>query len=424
MQHPLSTDTPFPSRLDAAAINNLPKPSTDELAQSQQLQALIAQEIRASGGFIGFDRYMQSALYAPHLGYYSGPSAKFGSQGDFITAPLISPLFATALANQCLEWFEQVPPQLFEFGAGDGTLAAQLLMELGAQIERYTIIELSPQLRARQQGRLQVDCPNYVEKVVWVDQLPDYLNGVIIANEVLDAMPTHIFRLATDGVMELGVALDAVSERLTWSAQAADSTLKKSVEQLLLDQAQGTDYPVGYTSEICPQAAAWVASIATRMQRSAMLIIDYGFSSAQLYLPQRALGTLMCHYRHYAHGDALFLPGLQDITAHVDFTRLALAAQHNGLEVAGYATQANFLINCGILQAAQMLMRTDDAGAHEPLATNPSVEQTISHARMTQGLQKLISEAEMGELFKVLALTKGCEAPAIGFSRGDRRHQL
>ena len=447
----------FPARLDAATVLALPKPSADQWDASKQLTHLIEQKISEENGFLSFDQYMQLALYAPHLGYYSGQSTKFGAAGDFITAPLISPLFAACIANQCRQWFTVLPRQITEFGAGDGTLAAQLLGQLGAQIDQYTIIELSPQLRLRQQEILMVNCPEFFAKVQWLDQLPDAFNGVLLGNELLDAMPVQLFRLEPSGVMELGVTAQKGDQGLMWATRTAQADLQFAVNALLsvtqdtnvnsdpgsyADNEAGScadtdantdantdaktatasyqaDYPLGYVSEVCPQACAWIASIAQRMQQSALLLIDYGFTSREYYLPQRALGTLMCHYRHHAHSDPFFLPGAQDITAHVNFSALALQAQESGLQIAGYTSQANFLMNCGILQEAQAVMQV-----HLHDDTKETVDQTLARARASQGIQKLLSEAEMGELFKVLALTRGCEVQALGFNRGDRTYQL
>ena len=427
----------FPASLDAATILALPKPSSDQWIISKQLTHLAEQKITEADGFLSFDQYMQLALYAPHLGYYSGQSTKFGAAGDFITAPLISPLFAACIANQCRQWFTVLPRQITEFGAGDGTLAAQLLGQLGAQIDQYTIIELSPQLRMRQQELLVAKCPQFFTKVQWLDQLPDTLNGVVLGNELLDAMPVQLFRLEQTGIAELGVTRQQNGDGLTWATRPAQADLQVAVNALLsvtqdtdTDTNANTDpdtaatsyqadYPLGYVSEVCPQACAWIASIAQRMQHSALLLIDYGFSAREYYLPQRALGTLMCHYRHHAHGDPFFLPGAQDITAHVNFSALALQAQESGLDIAGYTSQANFLMNCGILQEAQAVGQLNLSEE-----TPETVDQTLARARASQGIQKLLSEAEMGELFKVLALTRGCHLEAIGFSRGDRTYQL
>ena len=419
----------FPASLDAASILALPKPSADQWEACNQLKNLIEQKITEQDGFLGFDQYMQLALYAPHLGYYSGQNTKFGAAGDFITAPLISPLFAACIANQCRQWFTALPRLITEFGAGDGTLAGQLLCQLGAQIHQYTIIELSPQLRVRQQQHLAANCPQFLAKVQWLERLPDTLTGVLLGNELLDAMPAQLFRLEQTGIAELGVTRQQGDRGLTWASRPAQADLQVAVNALL-NGTQGSDddtdaaldqvdYPLGYVSEVCPQASAWIASIAQRMQQSALLLIDYGFSGREYYLPQRALGTLMCHYRHHAHGDPFFLPGAQDITTHVNFSALALQAQESGLQIAGYTSQANFLMNCGILQEAQAIMQGD---LHDE--TKETVEQTLARARTSQGIQKLVSEAEMGELFKVLALTRGCDVQAIGFSRADRRYQL
>lgn len=372
----------------------LPAPSAEAAAASARLERQIARAIEAAGGFIGFDRYMELALYAPGLGYYAAGAHKFGAAGDFVTAPEISPLFAQALAAQVAQAFEFTAPAIVEFGAGSGKLARDLLDALaqrGIAVARYAIVEVSAELRARQRALL-ADRP-----VVWLDAPPADFDGVIVANEVLDVMPVRLFVKRGACVAERGVAL--AGGALVFAERAADEALRQAVAEI---EAEVGALPDGYGSEIGFVARAWMRSAASWLGRGLLLAIDYGFPRREYYHPQRLMGTIMCHYRHRAHADPLWRPGLNDITAHVDFSAAAAAAHEAGLAVLGYAPQSHFLLNCGLLDAL--------AAARTPARTAEA--------------QRLLSEAEMGELFKVLAVGRGIEAPLIGFSRGDRRHTL
>jgi SAM-dependent MidA family methyltransferase len=376
----------------------LPLPDALAAAHSDRLAALIAREIEAAGGWIGFDRYMQLALYAPGLGYYAAGAHKLGDRvagGDFVTAPEISPLFGRALAAQVAQVFAHTAPRILEFGAGSGALAEDLLDELAARaiaVERYAIVEVSADLRQRQRERLGAQ-----PQVAWLDAPPAGFDGVIVANEVLDVMPVRLFVRAADGVCERGVTLRA--GELAWAERAADARLADAVRAI--ETAVG-ELPMGYGSEVGEIAAAWTAQLAAWLARGVALLVDYGFPRREYYHPQRAMGTLMCHYRHRAHADPLWLPGLNDITAHVDFTAIADAAHGAGLDVLGYTSQAHFLINCGLLDRVR--------DEHSP--------------RRAAEAQRLLSEAEMGELVKVLAVGRGVHAPLAGFARGDRLHTL
>ncbi len=379
----------------------LPSPDPHALAHSEHLRDRMRQEIRAAGGWISFARYMELALYAPGLGYYSGGAHKFGAAGDFVTAPELSPLFARSLAGQAQEILAAGGPDILEVGAGSGALAAALLPELerrGAPPRRYAILELSGELRQRQEQRLRAAAPQLLARVEWLDRLPSAFSGLVLANELLDAMPVHLVAWREDGIHERGVALDAAGA-FRWQERPAEGAVLAAAANL----------PVGapYVSEINLAARAWVAEWGRILQSGALLLIDYGFPRREYYHPQRASGTLMCHYRHHAHDDPFHLPGLTDITAHVDFTALAEAGHAAGLQVLGYTSQAQFLLNCGIV---------DLLGA-------PGAE-AAAHARLAAGVQKLLSPSEMGELFKVLALGKGLAAPLLGFRRGDRLHAL
>ena len=387
----------------------LPAPEADAQAASDALVARIRAEIEAAGGWIGFDRYMDLALYAPGLGYYAGGSAKFGAAGDFVTAPGLGPLFAQTLARPVAEVMRHSAPEVLEFGAGSGALAGDLLAELqllGQAPERYLILEPSGELAARQKRAIARRAPTLAARVQWISALPEGFRGALIANEVIDAMPVHRVHWSTQGPRECGVAW--VDGALAWSERPAEGEVLAQAQALAAEQ--GIVPP--YRSELALAARGWMRAVSAALERGALFAIDYGFPAREFFHPQRAEGTLMCHYRHRAHGDPFFLPGLQDITAHVEFSALALAAQEAGLEVLGYATQAGFLIEAGI---TEVLARTDpdDLQAYLPLAS---------------AAQKLLSPAEMGELFKVLAVGRGLPREAAralpGFGRANRSHTL
>jgi SAM-dependent MidA family methyltransferase len=374
----------------------LPAPTPDELAHSTRLVEHIAGEIAAAGGWLPFDRYMDLALYAPGLGYYAAGAVKLGDSaagGDFVTAPELSPYFGRALAVQVAQLFDQTPARIVEFGAGSGRLARDVLATLralGRPCERYAIVEVSPDLRARQRACLAG------ETVEWLSAPPDRWDGVLIANEVLDVMPVRVFVREKDGVRERGVSSDL--GRLALRDRPADAELAAAVAAI---EAVVGPLPVGYVSEVGFIARAWMAAAADWIGRGALLALDYGFPCREYYHPQRLMGTLMCHFRHHAHAEPLWLPGLNDVTAHVDFTALASVAHDAGLDVLGYTSQAHFLINCGLLDALQAASAAERAAA-----------------------QRLVSEAEMGELFKVLAVGRGIAGPLRGFAHGDRTHRL
>jgi len=363
----------------------LPEPGVDALAASAMLLERIRAEVKTSGNWIGFSRYMELALYEPGLGYYAGGSAKLGAPGDFATAPELGTLFAQTLARQVAELL-QPGEAILEFGAGSGALAETLVEELSP--ERYLILETSAELRARQEARLG-------KRARWIDRLPEHFRGVVLANEVADAMPVHALAWRANGIMERGV-----DDKLAWAERPAAGEL--------LAAARRIEVPLPYESEIGLVGRAWMKLLAARLERGALLVIDYGFPQREYYHQQRTMGTLMCHYRHRSHGDVFFHPGLQDITAHVDFSALARAAREGGLEVLGYANQAQFLINCGITG----VLEREDAS------------DVVRYAPRAAEAQKLLSPAEMGELFKVLAVGRGVARPLLGFASGDRSHTL
>ena len=383
----------------------LPAPDADGLAFSAALTQRIAAEIATAGGWIGFARFMELALYAPGMGYYSGGARKFGAAGDFVTAPELSPVFSQTIGAQVAQILALSAPQIIEVGAGSGRLAADLLLELerrSALPVSYGILDLSGELRARQHATIAERAPHLLARVSWLDRLPEHFDGLVLANELLDAMPVHLVVWRDEGICERGAGF--ANGQFMWADRPAGGRLLERAQTL----AEEYSLPAGYLSEICLAAPAWTAAWAGILGRGALLLIDYGFPRHEYYHPQRNTGTLMCHYRHHAHGEPFYLPGLQDITAHVDFTAIVEAGSEAGLDFLGYTTQSTFLLNCGL---AEVLARTpvDDTARYLPLANSA---------------QKLISPAEMGELFKVIALGKGIAEPLLGFAQGDRSETL
>jgi SAM-dependent MidA family methyltransferase len=356
---------------------------------SARLHSRLFAAIAQAGGWLPFDRYMALALYEPGLGYYARDSRQFGampsSGSDFVTAPELSPLFGQALARQVAQALEAAAAdEVFEFGAGSGALAAQLLDALGSRVRRYSIIELSGTLRQRQAERLAP----WRDTVRWLDALPATMQGVVVGNEVLDAMPVQLLHWDGQQWQERGVVV--AGQALAWADRV--TPLRPPCE---------ADFVPGTVTEIHPQAQAFIRALAERLQCGAAFFVDYGFPEAEYYHPQRTGGTLMCHRAHRCDGNPLVDVGEKDITAHVDFTGIALTAQEAGLDVLGYTSQARFLLNCGLLDLLQ--------GAD---------------LRTVAAAQKLITEHEMGELFKVIGLARGLPFEALGFAAGDRSHRL
>lgn len=385
--------------------------SVDEagLAHSEKLKNYIIEKIDAAGGQITFADFMGLSLYAPGLGYYVAGTQKFGKQGDFITAPELSAHFARCLANQCRQILTEIPQgNILEFGAGSGILAADLLSALDEKNslpKNYFILDVSGELKQRQQKLLQERIPHLLDRVIWLEQLPQPgFQGVVIANEVIDAMPTHKVNISAEQQQEYYVAYkdDKFAFQLAEPSSVTLSNKLQELSGLLAEQG----VKINYETEINLQSIAWINSLAEIVEQGAVLIIDYGFPQHEYYHPQRSQGTIMCHYQHRAHPDPLILVGLQDITAHVDFTALAEAACGVGFTISGYTSQGAFLVNCGLLG---LLEQTDDA--NKQWQTN-------------QVVQQLTSPAEMGELFKVLALTKNLDEEFLGFSFQDRRGRL
>nr|WP_294840718.1 SAM-dependent methyltransferase [uncultured Methylotenera sp.] len=387
-------------------MSSLPIPNADAQALSQQLALLIQHKISQNDGWLSFADYMQMALYTPGLGYYSGGAKKFGMGGDFVTAPEISPLFAQAMANQVAEVLLETQGDVLELGAGSGRLAVDLLLELQALNQlpsHYFILEVSAYLRQVQRETIQQNLPSELaERVVWLDSLPVDFVGVMLGNEVLDAVPVHLLykpaSAASQTLCERGVAFNG---EFYWQDQPLSAGK-------LLDLAGTYDLPDDYLTEISPAAIGLVTSLADALKHGAIIMVDYGFAAREYYHPQRNLGTLMCHYQHYAHVDPLVYVGLQDITAHVDFSSVANAGERSGLTLMGFCSQAQFLMNCGILDIMSQVSPHDMA----------------SYAPLAAAAQKLLSPAEMGDLFKVIALGRGLDQALIGFASGDKSHTL
>ena len=388
----------------------LPEASIEAQHASRLLHNLITAEIRHHDGWISFARYMELVLYAPNLGYYSGGAAKLGKDGDFTTAPEITPLFGATLAQLSTELITAVDatlaPQILEFGAGTGQLAFDILTELhanGFNLDAYYIVELSAELRARQEQKL-----SSFRQVQWLDRLPSSFSGVVIGNEVLDAMPVEMLVRGEQGWLQRGVGLKEVTDSV---GEAQFVYVDRLADPLLVEQIpDAADLAVGYLTEVHPVAIGFMHSVAAMLNAGsggAAIFLDYGFPAAEYYLGQRDQGTLMCHYRHHAHPDPFYWPGLQDVTAHVDFTAMAVAAIHGGMDVLGYTCQAAFLLDAGI---AELLLRTPP-------------ENALQYLPQANAVQKLISPAEMGELFKVLIVGKQAILPAR-FGRNDRCHKL
>ncbi|NOT15787.1 MAG: class I SAM-dependent methyltransferase [Methylotenera sp.] len=383
-------------------MSSLPIPNAQAQAHSQQLALLIQHQVSQNNGWISFADFMHMALYTPNLGYYSGGAKKFGMGGDFVTAPEISPLFAQTLANQAAQVLLETQGNILELGAGTGKLAADLLLrlqEIKQLPAQYFILEVSAHLRQVQQENLQKLLPAYLfKRIAWLERLPSNFVGLMLGNEVLDAIPVHLIYHSNQVLCERGVAFD---HGFVWQDQAIPAGQ-------FFDEISAYALPSDYLTEVCPAAAGLIHSLAQALQRGVILMLDYGFSAREYYHPQRNQGTLMCHYQHYAHTDPLIYVGLQDMTAHVNFTQIALAGEAHGIRLAGYASQAQFLMNCGILDVMSQVSPHDMA----------------QYAPLAAAAQKLLSPAEMGDLFKAIALSKNFDEPLLGFTQGDKSHTL
>ena len=380
----------------------LPAPTSDALAHSQRVVAYLKKLIQHADGWIPFAQFMEAALYAPGLGYYAAGATKLGAAGDFVTAPEMTPLFGRTLAHALAPVLRETGGAVLELGAGSGRLAVDVLGELerlDALPAGYCILEVSADLRARQQQRLRRELPHLADRVQWLDALPPHFSGVILGNEVLDALPVELIHWTEDAPMRRGVILEG--EHFAWQDRPI-------TDPVLRARADALNLAPGYLSEINLAANALIAALAQCLDHGLILMIDYGFGESEYYHPQRHMGTLRAHYRHHALDDPFYLPGLCDLTAHVDFSAVARVGDAAGLGLAGYASQANFLINAGLTDLLMQISPTD-AAAYLPQAN---------------AVQRLVSPAEMGDLFKVIAFTQGNVAPLAGFSRGDRGHSL
>lgn len=386
-------------------ISELPVPGPAATAQSAQLSALLRERITAAGGWLEFSEYMQAALYEPGLGYYSGGARKFGEGGDFVTAPELGPALAHCLAQAAAPLMRIVPDaQMLELGAGSAALAIELLPALAAldALPRdYLVLEVSAELRERQQQAVAALPRELAARVRWLETLPAGFRGVMLANEVADALPVSRFRVDPHEIQVLGVEL--TGHGFGWASRPAAAELAGQLSGLC--EQLPAALPPGYVSEFCPLLRPWIQSLAESLQSGAILLLDYGLPRHEYYHPQRRAGTLMCHYRHRAHGDPFLYPGLQDITAWVDFSAAAAAGIAAGLDLAAYASQAHFLLGNGI-------------GELPPPAGGG--ESAIRHAA---ALRTLLLPGEMGERFKYLAFTRDID-PAILALAGDQRHRL
>jgi len=387
----------------------LPVPDQDALIQSEKLIERIKQALRKQGGVISFDEYMNMVLYEPGLGYYSAGSRKFGSEGDFVTAPELSPIFSQCLANQCAEILNELGSgTILELGAGTGAMARDILLELEKQNslpDNYLILEVSADLKQRQQDELKETIPHLLERVVWLDALPkEGISGVILANEVLDALPVKRFKKLATGFKEMKVGLGV--DQFVWVESDAEDKLLNSLKRIEDDLS--TSFPENYISEINTQLEQWLNGLEEVLNKGVMLFIDYGYSAAEYYHPERMDGSLLCHYRHRVHADPFYYPGLQDITSSANFTAIAECADSIGLHVSGYTNQTYFLFGCGL----------------EDLLADMNQLEIKAQTKIAQQVRVLTMPEEMGERFKVMALTKDYDNVLKGFALMDQRVRL
>ena len=391
-----------------SVATDLPALTPDEAEHSARLEARVRDEIARSGGWISFARYMQMALYEPGLGYYSAGARKLGAAGDFVTAPEVAPVFSRCIAAQCEEVLRSLGGgDVLELGAGSGVMAAELLGELARRDclpGRYWILDVSADLRERQRATLEATVPQLLDRVEWLDRLPEAFTGIVVANEVLDALPVERFVVRGGVVNALGVTSQL--GRLEWSEARASAALAQAVRDV--EREAGSALPEGYASEINLGLADWLAALAASVRRGVLLFVDYGLPRREFYAAERSDGTLLCHFRHRFHDDPFTRVGLQDITAWVDFTAVAEAGQAAGLEVAGYTTQAHFLIGCGLGEFVADVSGLD----------------VVSRVNLSRQAMVLTLPGEMGERFKAIALAKGYDSPLRGFAVRDLRHTL
>ena len=388
--------------------NTLPAPDPAAAAHSARLLDYLGVEIATAGGAISFCQFMDLALYAPGLGYYRAGARKFGPGGDFITAPELSPLFSRCLARQCQEILHTLGGgEILELGAGAGVMAADILLELralDALPHRYAILELSGELRQRQRQTLADRAPALLDRVVWLDGPPEPgFRGIVLGNEVLDALPVERFRITDRGPRRLMVIWTG---GLDWAEGEEDPAVTTAVARI--EAELGRPLPEGYCSEYVPHLEDWLRTIAEPLAAGALLFVDYGYPRHAYYHPERTDGALLCHYRHRVHTDPLILPGLQDITASVDFTAVAVAARAAGLEIAGYANQNHFLFGCGLME---LLAEADPA-------------DTVRYLDQARQVKLLTLPGEMGDRFQAIALARNLDIPLRGFAFRNERGRL
>lgn len=375
---------------------------TEDLSDQASILVMLKTRLAEENNWLDFASFMHHALFDGTYGYYMRDTYKFGSRGDFITAPEISDLFGRTVARQCAQILKMTGGSILELGGGSGVLGSDILCELDridCSLNEYLLFEPSAALTERQKDRIARLTPKIRRKVRWVSELPQNFNGVILANEVFDALPVHVLSLNADGWQERGVAVE--NEFLSWQDRPIE-------DQSLYQAIDGLDLDAPYVTEVCLAANGLVNDLSSSLNFGAILAFDYGYERSNYYHPDRREGTLSCHYQHKVDYDPLKQPGDKDITAHVDFTRLAHAAHDANLEVAGYVNQADFLVNCGITNILESF--------------DPNHLDTYLPA--ASAAQKLLSPSVMGDMFKVISLTRGINEPLFGFSHRDRRHML
>ena len=385
----------------------LPTPSEEEINHSNKLVKQIIDEIKqADNHSISFRRFMEMALYQPSLGYYVAGKKKLGQQGDFTTAPEVSPLYSRCIAQQCQQVLGLIESaDILEFGAGSGTMAAEILRFLDEQSslpEHYYILEVSPDLIALQKQRFLNEIPHLVDHIVWLSSLPKAFEGIMLANEVLDAMPVDLFTINTNEIHEQRVSLNDEAELISIS-QPASSSLAATIKALKIETLASS-----YTSEINPHITPWIHSVSDSLKKGVILLIDYGYTRKEYYQPDRSMGTLLCYYQHRMHDNYLYYPGLQDITSNVDFTAIAEAADNTDLSILGFASQSTFLVGCGLENhLMQVLEKSPDSQYH-----------------LAQQVRTLSLPSEMGERFKVIAMGRDINKELIGFTMADYCYKL